>query len=337
MRWSIRPILLSTRFVVFAAIAGSVLAHVVMIGSLAWSGRGATGPKVDVDSAPTQLVLADLPPDTKPNPTPAPKPEVKRAPVPEPLPEPEPVAAADVTLEPAPVAPAPAVVVEQPAAAPAPAVQLEPAPTRVPQVQKSPPVTPSFAGVSGVRASRIIYILDASGPMTSSLPWVKDQLLASVAALGDGQTFRVLVCRRKGDSSPTLEWNAGGDPEAFTPGGTAAVAPLNTWLETLRPQFATDTPFALRAAFSQTPDLVFVLTRSIRRSNTTALATDAILADLDRANPATSGERTTTVRILQFVDEDPTGLLRAIAAAHGDGVGSYRVMTEDRIVKTPSP
>ena len=116
-------------------------------------------------------------------------------------------------------------------------------------------------------------------------------------------------------------------------GGAGAVSTLNTWLETLRPQFATDTAFALSEAFAQKPDLVFVLTRSIRRSNTAGIDIDGILAALDRANPASAGQRATTVRILQFVDEDPTGLLRAIAAAHGDGASSYRVMTEDRILE----
>lgn len=314
------------------AVVGSVVAHAAVFGTFAWTGRGPSGPRVDVDSAFTQLVLADvepavraLPPTTPPTAPPTPPPV--REPEPEPPPEPREDLMAEVAMEAA-ARPLPAPVTLRAPSIQAPAEPVASVPVAVPR----PAVMPSFAGVSGVKASRIVYILDCSGPMTSSLPWVKDQLLASVAALGDGQTFRVLVCRRKGDAAPVMFWHNGSDGGgSFPAGGIEAVGGVRAWLGGLSPELATDTAAALRAAFALEPDLVFVLTRSIRRSSSAALDLEGVLSDLNRANPDVSGERRSVVRILQFVDEDPTGLLRAIAGAHGDGPGSYRVMTEDRL------
>jgi hypothetical protein len=33
------------------------------------------------------------------------------------------------------------------------------------------------------------------------------------------------------------------------------------------------------------------------------------------------------IKTIQFLEEDPTGVMRAIAERHGDGPGSYRVLT----------
>lgn len=274
------------------------------------------------------------PPTPQPVPQPAPEPP---PPPPPPTPQAEPAPAA------APVAKAGLLALFESPAEPPPRqspLTTKPGPeiTTIPQPRREPPPastpprpTPraaSFAGVAAQRASRLVYAIDAGGAMTSSLPYVKEELLRSVARLDDSQRFQVLVFRTPpGESDPRVE--------AFEPGGFAApdtptVTRLASWLERVQPRGRSQPLAGLRAALAQQPDLIFLLTRSIRRSgsdNAWGEGTQATIAELDRLNPPTAaGRRQTVIKALQFIDPDPTGLLQQIGASHGDGPGSYTVI-----------
>ena len=104
------------------------------------------------------------------------------------------------------------------------------------------------------------------------------------------------------------------------------------WLESVQPEGRSDPLVGLTAALQFQPDLVFLLTHSIRRSGGSAewgAGNAATLAALDKLNPvhAGAGLRPTVIKAIQFIDEDPTGLLQQIARLHGDGEGSYRVLS----------
>ena len=84
------------------------------------------------------------------------------------------------------------------------------------------------------------------------------------------------------------------------------------------------------------PDLVFVLTRSINRS----VGFDAeannrdVLDALESINPVNaSGRRPARIKTIQFLDDDPTGLLQEIAERHGDGAGSYRLVGRTEVLQ----
>ena len=281
------------------------------------------------------VVASNLPtpaPLAAPEPSPPPPPA---APPPPPPPEPSPVTA--------PVAKAGLLALfEAPAEQPPRDASLTTTPgpeiTTLPQPRRDaapPPAPPrqaakaaSFAGVAAQRASKLVYAIDAGGAMTSSLPYVKEELLRSVARLDDTQRFQVLVFRTPpGESEPRVD--------AFEPGGFAAadtptVARLASWLERVQPRGRSQPLAGLRAALAQQPDLIFLLTRSIRRSgadSTWGEGIQATLTELDRLNPASGGgKRPTVIKALQFIDPDPTGMLQQIGASHGDGPGSYTVI-----------
>lgn len=67
------------------------------------------------------------------------------------------------------------------------------------------------------------------------------------------------------------------------------------------------------------PDVVFLLSRSIRRSGTTwGPGDEAVMTALDKANPVgPGGTRAITIRTIQFGERDPSGLMDRIAAEHG--------------------
>jgi hypothetical protein len=280
------------------------------------------------------VVASNVPaaaPQAAPEPVPAPPPPPPPAAPPPPEPSPAPVAKAGLLAlfeAPAEQPPRDAPLTTQPG----PEITTLPQPRREAAPAAAPPrpaaKAASFAGVAAQRASKLVYAIDAGGAMTSSLPYVKGELLRSVARLDQTQRFQVLVFR-----TPPGESEARVD--AFEPGGFAApdaatVARLTSWLERVQPRGRSQPLAGLRAALAQQPDLIFLLTRSIRRSggdNTWGEGTHATLAELDRLNPASmGGRRPTVIKALQFIDPDPTGMLQQIGASHGDGPGSYTVI-----------
>jgi hypothetical protein len=269
-----------------------------------------------------------------PVPPPAPIPPV---PVADPVPAPTPVASV-TPAEPPIVPPAPTIIPAQavtvsplkeeqaPAAAP-PVRVAEKAPT--PEVPPQPRAMPaSIAGVAADRAERLVYAIDASGAMTTTLPYVKDQLLESVARLDASQKFQVLVFRQLPGSTKTEIKRF--DAASFVSANPQSKARLGAWLADIQPRGRSQPLAGLRESLGLHPDLIFLLTRSIRRSGQDSSwgeGTKATLTELESLNPLGSeGKRVAVIKALQFIDNDPTGMLQEIAARHGDGPGSYRVI-----------
>jgi hypothetical protein len=185
------------------------------------------------------------------------------------------------------------------------------------------PVT--FAGVEGERAARVVYALDASGAMTSTLPWIKREVALSVARLASSQSFEVVVFRVEPGGSPRIERFAD-DP---TPATESAKLALARWLRGIEPSGRSDPLAGLTAALRHDPELVYLLTRSIRRSagDDWGAGLKPTLDALERLNPrARDGTRRAVIKSVAFLEEDLTGLLDAIAQRHGDGPGSARVI-----------
>lgn len=306
-------------------------------------GRPAPRPTVLTDHTSDTLLTLQLPAaDPTPEPTQLPEPE---PPEPE-LPEPEPALPAKAE------APRPSVFEKteappEPAAPPierpAPPVQPRPAPPRAAPAPPLPgPV--SFAGVQAERARRIVYLIDGSGPMASSLPFLRAELARSIAALDESQRFQVLVFREPPpgyDAAPPTPM-----VERYTPAGVGSLLAVNALNLSLLPAFldsieplGRSTPIdGLAAALELEPDLIFLLSRSIRRSGpSTRPDLQRELARLDALNPVerTTGRRRTVIKAVQFVEDDPSGLMQAIAARHGDGPTAYRVV-EARFDPEPS-
>jgi hypothetical protein len=202
-----------------------------------------------------------------------------------------------------------------------------------------------FAGVRARQAKEIVYVVDASGAMVSSFTWVVQELTRSIETLDPEQSFQVVLFR---DRPP-----ARGLPAALVdqfPGGTGrliAATPANKmamteWLRRQHPLGRSNPMDGLLKGLEYTPDVIFLLSRSIRRSGGAGgtmpawgLGREATLARLEQANPreAWSGKREVVIKALQFIEDDPTGTMRAIAGQHGDGEGSYRIV---KPLETPS-
>lgn len=300
----------------------SLLVHIAMgvalkLSDWVWKPRGVLHAGAGTETA---LILTE-PDSTPPPPPPAPIAASQPEQAPEPEPEPETVRAPELVI------PIPAQIPEATTAEPG---DAEP-PTDPPPTPPKARAPTTFAGLASERADRVVYVVDASGAMASSLAFVVQELTRSIGALDESQYFQVVLFREM----PPDSADAGRPPyEAFapdlvraTPGNKAAVG---SWLSAARP-VGRSTPLpGLRAALTFKPDVVFLLTRSIVRSGRTrewGSGNDDVLSQLDALNPVNSltRRRPTIIKAIQFLDEDPSGLLKAIAASHGDGAGSYAV------------
>jgi hypothetical protein len=155
-----------------------------------------------------------------------------------------------------------------------------------------------------------------------------------VARLDDTQSFQIVVFREPPQGSQA----AGTFVLNPRKGGAAALLAasdlnksiLRDWMETVQP-IGRSTPLSgLETALTLQPDLIFLLTRSIKRSGASDVdgMNQTILARLNTLNPVNpvTKKRRTIIKALQFIDEDPTGLMQSIAQAHGDSTDSYRVI-----------
>lgn len=340
-------------------IAASLLVHGGLLAALVSVSIGPpTRPDRLTDApgqAPNETISAEVTTVLDLSP-PAPTPDAPPAPTvasePPNAPEPVRVVPKDVITDTAPAAPARQVParVASPAAAPT----VVSAPTRAPTAAPAPapqapppPTSVSFAGVQAPRAARVVYVVDASGPMTGSLPFVKAELARSIARLDSSQSFQVVVVRQPPASSATASsasLPASLSSEVQTLGGGESLVPadgeqksrLGAWLANIEPGGGSDLRPGLRAAFAMKPDLVFLLSRRIRRTGdpaTIRAAFSATLGELEALNAkdVRTGQRPTIVKALQFIDDDPTGLMPAIARQHGDGPDAYRVVQSSEI------
>jgi hypothetical protein len=82
---------------------------------------------------------------------------------------------------------------------------------------------------------------------------------------------------------------------------------------------------ALKRALWLSPDAVFLLSNVVTGAGQFEADKGTILRDLEALNPfdPATGRRKTLIKTLQFLDEDPAGILQAIAEVHG-GEGGYR-------------
>ncbi|MCP9874821.1 hypothetical protein [Synechococcus sp. Cruz CV-v-12] len=193
-----------------------------------------------------------------------------------------------------------------------------------------------FAGLSatGDRAKSVVYVVDGSGPMVSSLPDVFAEVMRSVDALQPTQQFGVVLFRQSGESRLLTFDSVLRDATA------ANRTKLRVWLTSLNAGGRSNPLDGLRAGLAMRPQAVFLLSRSIPRAagnpwEAEAGGPDAILRELEALNPAgPGGARPTLIKTLQFIEPDPTGVMERIGRMHG-GTGAstppFRVLRREEI------
>ena len=196
----------------------------------------------------------------------------------------------------------------------------------------------TFGGLGASNVSSVVYVVDCSGPMVTSLPMVLNELERSVGRLMPSQRFGVVLCRRTVDGGPGAEAFV----SVLVRATPSAKELLHNWLVAAEPSGRSSPLAGVELALSLKPDAVFLLSRSILRSGggVWELGLDATLSKLEQLNPTRSGllgsGRPVLIQTIQFLDEDSTGIMQAIGTKHGGGAG-YRVVKTQQDLISPPP
>ena len=197
----------------------------------------------------------------------------------------------------------------------------------------------TFAGMKATRAASVVYVVDTSGAMVNSLSFVLGELRRSIDRLSVRQSFQVVLFGL-GDDGPfeTLPGR-----ETLVLASPSERDRADMWLDSVFAGGRSNPLDGLRRALEYRPDVVFLLSRSIRRTGVGAQwgrGREAILAELDRLNPIDerTGRRPVVIKTIQFIDEDPSGIMRSIGELHGDPADpqSHAVLTLGELVERSS-
>ncbi|MBL8745865.1 MAG: hypothetical protein JNK58_05850 [Phycisphaerae bacterium] len=184
-----------------------------------------------------------------------------------------------------------------------------------------------FAGLGVSNATKIIYVVDASGSMVSTFPIVLNYLERSVSRLARTQRFQIIFYGREayqpaphpGDIDDGAHWRL----IRATPDNVRSVL---DWIRRIVPGGRSNPIPALRLALNmEQPDAVFLLSNVITGAGQWEAGKEAILKEIDTLNPIDerTGRRRTVIKTLQFLEEDPADILKAIGQAHG-GEDGYK-------------
>ncbi|MDX2114981.1 MAG: hypothetical protein SFZ24_05070 [Planctomycetota bacterium] len=182
-----------------------------------------------------------------------------------------------------------------------------------------------FAGMGVSNAQEIVYVVDASGSMVTSMPVVLEYLRRSITRLSRSQRFQLIFF---GPEPALAAPHPGNSPGAHQPTWLIRAAPENVravmdWASRVIPKGRSNPSEAIRTALLLSPDAVFVLGSTVTGLGRWEASRDEILAEIDRLNPRdpSTGRRRAVIKTIQFLDEDPEQVLRAIGEEHGGADG----------------
>lgn len=183
----------------------------------------------------------------------------------------------------------------------------------------------SFAGLVSGNATKVAYVVDASGSMVGSFPAIVDEVARSLDRLEPTQQFALICFRRDGAVA------FGGTPALLRAASRAERAAAVDWLRRdVVPSGRSSPVEALSEALRSGADCVFLLSTTVTGPGRHELDRASMLALLDRLNPRDprNGVRRATIQCIQFLETDPGGTLAAVAAEHF-GEGGFRYIPRD--------
>ncbi|MFG0285776.1 MAG: hypothetical protein ACF8R7_15275 [Phycisphaerales bacterium JB039] len=195
----------------------------------------------------------------------------------------------------------------------------------------------SFAGAEAEQADSVVYVVDASGAMITSLPMVIEELQRSIGALKPTQRFQIVLFRNRPAGAALEVFSDGAGRPALMRATERNKAAAFQWLASVRPLGASNPLDGLRRGLEFRPDVIFLLSRSIVRSGEGAAwgrGREAILDELDRLNPLSdpaAGQRRVQIKTIQFIDPDPSGVMEAIGDLHGGAGDAHIVLSLEEL------
>jgi hypothetical protein len=170
----------------------------------------------------------------------------------------------------------------------------------------------SFGGVAAPAATRIVFLVDASGSMIGAFRAVIREVERTLRQLDSRQSFTVLLFQ--GDQVLSPRTLKGG----LRPATPAAVDGVVAWMREANPKDRSNPSKALTEAFRLDPQVVYLVSTDITGTGNYEIDREQLFTLLEKLNPRRGdGRRDTLVRCIQLLDDDRLGTLREIARRHG--------------------
>jgi hypothetical protein len=179
----------------------------------------------------------------------------------------------------------------------------------------------SFAGTGG-NAYRLIYLIDASGSLIDTLPFVINELKRSITELSEKQQFTVIFFQ--GDEAVEVPVPQRGLKPATADVKQKVIQWIDPSAGNIVPQGLSNPVKALKLALQYKPQLLFILSDNITGKGRYEVDQRRLLEDIERTNTAN-----TKINTIQFLYPDPLtkvgmkGTLELIAANSG---GTYKFL-----------
>ena len=149
---------------------------------------------------------------------------------------------------------------------------------------------------SGGNAKRIAYLIDASGSLLDSLPFVVEELKRSINELSDRQTFTVIFFQGEG----ALEVPPKGMKRADVDMKRQVIEWIDTGSGHIVPTGRSNPVSALKLALSYNPQLVFLLSDNITGQGQYELHQQRLLSEIRKSNTTNA-----KINTIQFLYPDP--------------------------------
>lgn len=183
----------------------------------------------------------------------------------------------------------------------------------------------NFAGVRATNARSIVYVIDASGSMTTWLPMVLTALSQSLNRLNSAQRYAVIFFQ--GDRAIMVP------PDRLQRAQLRTIRKTMAWTQqgrNLIPGGGSNPIPALEAALRLEPDVIFLLSEGLEGPGGGSVDSQSLLVTLNELNPIAdpvTGNRWTRIQCIRIGadrdsrDDTPT-LMQTIAEHHG-GPGGW--------------
>lgn len=173
-----------------------------------------------------------------------------------------------------------------------------------------------FFGPVG-NARKLVYLIDASGSLIDTLPFVINELKRSINELSPKQEFTVIFFQ----GGSAIE----APPHGWKPATQQMKQKVSNWVTleagNIVPHGKTNPVKAIELAMRYDPQLVFILSDNFLGQGQYEVDRNNLFRMLDQANP----QRRTKINTIQFLYPDPLNTLKMIAEKHG---GTYKFVSE---------
>jgi hypothetical protein len=157
-----------------------------------------------------------------------------------------------------------------------------------------------FYGTGG-NARRIAYVVDASGSLMDTLPFVILELKRSIAELSEQQSFTVLFFQAGLDGKPrVIEGPTRGLKPATAQNKQAVINWIDPTAGNVVPTGKTNPMAAIRQALTYRPQLLFLLSDNITGGGIYELDQRLLVSEIKKAN-----RDNTKINTIQFLVADP--------------------------------